>query len=178
MSRKPIVKPSRLRIDRKKDETSQMGRLINYLNREEDKGAMIDEALKNFYLVEALKAEGVRSREDFRDIVYKCAEKLIAQARSILHIGGIDPQSLSLGGGIQLTSRNAHPSNQVGIAEEQSASLNSTPEEGKEESNVEVEDDDDESGITELKLKDEDEDEDDDDDDESSEGFKSFLEEF
>lgn len=173
MSRKPIVKPSRLRIDRKKDETSQMGRLINYLNREEDKGAMIDEALKNFYLVEALKAEGVRSREDFRDIVYKCAEKLIAQARSILHIGGIDPQSLSLGGGIQLTSGNAHPSNQVGIAEEQLASLNSTPEEGKEESNAEKAKEN--TGITKLKLKDEDED-DDDDDDESSEGFKSFLE--
>ena len=175
MSRKPIVKPSRLRIDRKKDETSQMGRLINYLNREEDKGAMIDEALKNFYLVEALKAEGVRSREDFRDIVYKCAEKLIAQARSILHIGGIDPQSLSLGGGIQLTSgnQNASASNQVGIAEEQSASLNSTPEEGKEESNAEKAKEN--TGITKLKLKDEDED-DDDDDDESSEGFKSFLE--
>jgi len=102
MSRKQIVKPSRLRIDRKKDETSQMGRLINYLNREEDKGAMIDEALKNFYLVEALKAEGVRSREDFRDIVYKCAEKLIAQARSILHIGGIDPQSVISGMGTEV----------------------------------------------------------------------------
>ena len=107
--------------------TSQSGRLYSYLANfdKQEKDVYIYWALRSFYLVPALRQQGIRDRENFEDIARECRSKLLAQAQLISELMGLEDVSFNAS-----STSNAEEGTQVAAVEPES---DEEPEDGDEQ---------------------------------------------